>query len=253
MSLRVLGMLCALLLISVASPLSAQPVPYELNSAGSDYTFGCYPPCLCPIFIGENMTGSFDLTFESFDGQYNNYTIENVDWSTAGSQLSGSGTYRVTAPGGPADLMQEISLELMINGVTHLIVSGLQPTSDIFPTIQIAAAENGFFCFDHTVTIDASPLFAPLPAFVRGDCNVDNSFDIADAIFALNQLFIPGGTQSTCSKACDGNDDGNFNLADAITILARLFALGTIPPPFPSCGTDPTADGLSCDSFGFCP
>ncbi|MFN0059917.1 MAG: hypothetical protein ACKVX7_15780 [Planctomycetota bacterium] len=251
MSHRVLFVLGLFVAICFATPSSAQTTPYQLNPTGTDYTYGCYPPCLCPIFVGEFMTGGFELTFTSFDGLYNNYDITGIDWATTGSQLVGSGTYRVSV--GAPEVMHEITLDLAINGEPHLLVSGLLPTDDIFPTIQIGAAENGYFCFDYTVLIDATPVFAPAPDFVRGDCNVDNSTNIADAIFALDTLFIPGSTGGPCAKACDANDDGSFNLADVITLLSHLFLSGPIPPPFPGCGADPTMDSLSCDAFGFCP
>ncbi|MAJ27944.1 hypothetical protein CBD41_00890, partial [bacterium TMED181] len=91
-----------------------------------------------------------------------------------------------------------------------------------------------------------------LPEFIRGDCNADGGFNIADAIFVLAALFS-GGPAGTCLDACDANDDGGINIADAIYSLAALFSGG--PPPTPtSCGVDPTdTDPLDCVSFPPCP
>ncbi|MEM7168322.1 MAG: hypothetical protein AAF581_22945 [Planctomycetota bacterium] len=91
------------------------------------------------------------------------------------------------------------------------------------------------------------------PAFVRGDCNDDGTFNIADAITALGVLF--GGTAtSDCDDACDSNNDGSFNIADAIAKLGALFSGGADPAaPFPMCGTETDVDTLTCDQFQNCP
>ena len=91
-----------------------------------------------------------------------------------------------------------------------------------------------------------------LPEFVRGDCNADGGFNIADAIFLLAALFS-GGPAGTCLDSCDANDDGGINIADAIFSLAALFSGGPAPTPT-TCGVDPTdTDALDCVSFPPCP
>ncbi|MEM7167710.1 MAG: hypothetical protein AAF581_19825, partial [Planctomycetota bacterium] len=90
--------------------------------------------------------------------------------------------------------------------------------------------------------------------FVRGDCNADGSYDIADAVRALNFLFppMPPATPLPCEDSCDCNDDGAINIADAVCMLNGLFGTVTVPPaaPHPGCGLDPTSgDALSCGSF----
>ena len=91
-----------------------------------------------------------------------------------------------------------------------------------------------------------------LPEFVRGDCNADGGFNIADSIFLLAALFS-GGPAGTCLDSCDANDDGGINIADAIYALAALFSGGPAPTPT-SCGIDPTdTDPLDCASFPPCP
>lgn len=89
--------------------------------------------------------------------------------------------------------------------------------------------------------------------FTRGDCNQNASLDISDPVGLLGDLFR-GGTPSTCDKACDANDDGARDIGDVVFLLSFLFDGGVHPTdPFDSCGSDPTPDPLTCQSFAACP
>ncbi len=102
--------------------------------------------------------------------------------------------------------------------------------------------------------IEILPVHIPIPEFVRGDCNTDGQYSIADAIFLFSALFVPGAPPTPCEVSCDANDDGLKNIADAINILSNLFTGGpNPPPPFLGCGFDPTVDTLGCGSFDVCP
>jgi hypothetical protein len=88
--------------------------------------------------------------------------------------------------------------------------------------------------------------------FRRGDCNVDASIDIADAIFALGILFPPPGPDARCLDACDANGDGSVDVADAVSLLGLLFGAPgpPLPPPYPDCGYDPTpVDKVGCEDY----
>ncbi|MFQ5654146.1 MAG: hypothetical protein ACE5GW_05395 [Planctomycetota bacterium] len=88
--------------------------------------------------------------------------------------------------------------------------------------------------------------------FVRGDCNDDGSFDIADPILTLSILF-GGAPPANCDDACDSNDDGALDIADPVYSLGTLFNSGPPPDaPFPGCGIDPTPDLLACAVFVSC-
>ncbi len=89
--------------------------------------------------------------------------------------------------------------------------------------------------------------------FLRGDANCDGEVDISDAVFMLMFQFVSPQVETTCQKTLDANDDGGIDIADPVTALSYLFAGGTIPEPFPLCGTDPTDDALTCQSFAPCP
>ena len=83
--------------------------------------------------------------------------------------------------------------------------------------------------------------------FRRGFVNEDDRCNLADAIHLLGFLFA-AGREPGCLKAADANDDGKVNIADGIRLLAWLFIPGgdLLPAPSIDCGTDPTADALSC-------
>ena len=91
------------------------------------------------------------------------------------------------------------------------------------------------------------------PFFVRGDVNVNGDLDISDASVVFNWLFL-GSADPACVKSSDANDDSSVDITDGIYLLSFLFLGGPQPPaPFPGCGVDPSADGLSCDRFTLCP
>jgi probable HAF family extracellular repeat protein len=88
--------------------------------------------------------------------------------------------------------------------------------------------------------------------FRRGDSNADGNPDLSDAVFTLSHLFS-GGSMPSCGDAADADDNGVLEITDAIYFLNFLFLGGPSPDqPFPSCGPDPTMDGLTCESFEGC-
>ncbi|MFN0057586.1 MAG: hypothetical protein ACKVX7_03945 [Planctomycetota bacterium] len=95
-----------------------------------------------------------------------------------------------------------------------------------------------------------------VPLFRRGDANGDGLFNIADAVFTLSALFVPGSMASACADAADSNSDNTVNIADAVFTLSGLFVPGASPPgaPHPGCGVDPDSDpALGCASYPTCP
>ena len=99
------------------------------------------------------------------------------------------------------------------------------------------------------VSVGVVPM--PLAAqtdFVRGDCLGDGNVEFGDLIYMLCVFCDPGPI--FCFDACDANDDGIYGLLDPIYLLNYLFE-GDVPPPapFPTCGADPTGDGLACNNY----
>ncbi|MGE3166176.1 MAG: hypothetical protein AB7O52_14815 [Planctomycetota bacterium] len=91
------------------------------------------------------------------------------------------------------------------------------------------------------------------PEFIRGECNGDGHYNIADGIWTLNMLF-QGGPSSSCVEACDANDDGSVDAADAMFTFFYQLLDGPAPSaPFPNCGTDPSDPiGADCANFAGC-
>jgi hypothetical protein len=88
----------------------------------------------------------------------------------------------------------------------------------------------------------------PPGSFSRGDANGDGGFNIADASFTLNFLFL-GGIDPPCLASADSNGDGDVNIADASFTLNFLFLGGGAPPaPYPGCAQNQAGARLSCDT-----
>jgi hypothetical protein len=135
------------------------PTLYRLASSSS-FQQGCFPPCLCPVMIGEPLLGTFLLTPTGFDGLFNTYAITDVNWlvSTDLTNLivSGSGTYKI---GGEVALEQELSLDLQVGpGQTQHFDSGLVAVSAPFPEINASISLHGEVCFDTVLSVNAAPV-----------------------------------------------------------------------------------------------
>ncbi len=89
--------------------------------------------------------------------------------------------------------------------------------------------------------------------FIRGDCDEDGKLSITDPIRILGFLFLGKPELVECQDAADANDSGRVDISDPIYILNHLYKDGpTLPPPFPGCGLDPTADGIDCATYARC-
>ncbi|MCA8962185.1 MAG: hypothetical protein KDC38_16785 [Planctomycetes bacterium] len=240
-------------LLSVLGVDRANAQVYSIEEG--QFTQGCLPPCLCPILLLGDLEGTFELSFTGFDGSFAVYSLTNFDavaTNFAGDQipLTGAGEYRVDEG---AEL-HEMTLDVSDSAGTTLAMNsgGSVPFADgvAFPDISIFIGTS-LECFGSHISMVALPI-APLPTFIRADCNDDGGFDISDAIETLSLLFISG--TSSCPNACDSNDDESLDISDAIFSLAALFSMGTLPAePFPGCGNDPTQGTLLCGSFASCP
>jgi len=96
--------------------------------------------------------------------------------------------------------------------------------------------------------VDCCVFVAPIPEFLRGDCNDDDKVDLGDSAAILGEQF--SGLAVDCEDACDANDDGKINLADSVFLLNYLFKFGDVPPApgVDEDGPDPTDDALTCET-----
>ena len=89
--------------------------------------------------------------------------------------------------------------------------------------------------------------------FRRGDTNADGDVNLTDALTLLRALFAGEADVLVCDKSADSDDSGTLTISDALYLLLHLFRGGPAPgAPFETCGVDPTADSLSCDSYPAC-
>ena len=89
------------------------------------------------------------------------------------------------------------------------------------------------------------------PRFRRGDTDASGVVDISDPIFNLTFQFVGGIDELPCRDSADVDDSGVVDISDPISNLTFQFVGGgaMIPPPFGSCGPDPTKDELDCLAY----
>jgi len=81
--------------------------------------------------------------------------------------------------------------------------------------------------------------------FIRGDFNGDGTVNWADTTGFTNFIFL-GTSVPPCIDAADLDDNGIFTSFDVVLLLNTAGGFTIPPPPFPICGLDPTADGITC-------
>jgi hypothetical protein len=152
-------------LFSPSALPAGQAIEYQLAPA-SGYVCGCQPPCLCPIKLYDDLTGSLELGFVgSLPNWFDVYRVQDVDWLLVDQKkpvhITGSGLYEI---GGQVALMHRLQLDLSFDGgpVRHFD-SGLVQGGGTFPEIAIDIALNGFYCLDEVFTVAAFPLDVGIP------------------------------------------------------------------------------------------
>ncbi|MEM7166878.1 MAG: dockerin type I repeat-containing protein [Planctomycetota bacterium] len=94
--------------------------------------------------------------------------------------------------------------------------------------------------------------FAPATSYQRGDIDSDGGRSLTDVTAGAAYLFL-GATPPSCMAALDCNGDMSVNVTDLVFLLSFLFNSGPASPePFASCGYEPAASDLGCDS-SMCP
>jgi hypothetical protein len=155
-----------LALLAIAAPIGgaiadSDSIPYVL---GKDAMFeaGCLPPCMCPVLLRARLSGTFTLVRGPFDGFYQHYEVQDVDWRLSGDteshRVTGKGMYKV---GGEVAVQHQLTLDLSVDGdPLQRYDSGLVAGGGQFPRIEVPVALNGFFCHDSVYGVQAHPAVA---------------------------------------------------------------------------------------------
>ncbi|MEM7168024.1 MAG: hypothetical protein AAF581_21405 [Planctomycetota bacterium] len=244
-----LSFLAGLLFLGAAA---GQPANYECSGAVTVYCGSVVlgntlnsPPDTFPSFCA-GPSGVGGTLYYELVGNGDTFTVSTCNpGSSASTKLC---VWKRISPGSCSLTLVDDDNGSCGNGseVTFATVAGLE----YIIRVDATTAPGGFF----ELSVESLlPCEAPVnpSEFIRGDANLDDSYDIGDPVAALAILFSSGAT--TCEAAADANDDGSFNIADAVYSLSFLFSGGPAPAmPFPTCGVDPTPDALTCDSNPVC-
>ena len=136
------------------------PVVYGLSAPPSQFEWGCFGPCACPVIVQSDVAGTFVLTRSHVDPLFTYYDVSDVRWkihSPSGAvTITGSGTYR---RGGEVALTEELALDLAFGqGPVQHFDSGLKPAGAAFPEIRTQLSLHGESCHDSVVAVDAKPI-----------------------------------------------------------------------------------------------
>ncbi len=136
-------------------------VIYRLNDAAT-YTEGCWAPCLCPIWMADNIKGTLILTQTGSGGTYLTYRVSQVNWyvKRGDTDIRVTGKGRYTRISGVAGWMHQLELMLSIDGADAVLFdSGLVNGGEDFPNMTgLTLSKNGLYCYDTAIGVDASPV-----------------------------------------------------------------------------------------------
>lgn len=149
--------------LPAARPCLGQGEPdrvYGLSTPPSEFEWGCFGPCACPILIQSPLRGSFILRFSHSDPLFTYFDVLDVHWKVPGSSglvtISGSGSYR---RGGEAALEEQLTLDLSFGGARpQHFDSGLRPPGAQFPEIDTRVSLHQEYCHDSVLAVVAKPI-----------------------------------------------------------------------------------------------
>ncbi len=155
-----LAALCFVPAAARAQSAAPDSVLYALVSPPSEFEWGCFAPCMCPVLVQSPLTGGFILRLSSVGPLFTTYDVLDVLWktptATGTTTITGSGTYTL---GGEVALTQELTLDLSFDGgQSQHFDSGLQPPGATFPAISSTVSLHGEYCHDSVLVVAAKPL-----------------------------------------------------------------------------------------------
>ena len=139
----------------------ASPRIFRLGES-STFQEGCFPPCLCPILASVNVRGTLKLTPVGFDGSFQLFAVEEVNWTVQlgdpERRITGSGTYRIELSESSVQPLHRLQLDLTVDDEeTEHFDSGLVAATDD-RNIAITISINDMFCWDRVIVVNAAPV-----------------------------------------------------------------------------------------------
>ncbi len=161
-TLATLAVVGSLLTASPAHGQGAAPdsLLCVLNQPPSEFEWGCFAPCMCPLLIQSPLAGDFLLRRSGIGPLFITYDVLDVRWKAAHDNqpvvITGSGTYR---HGGELENMEQLTLDLSFDGgPPQHFDSGLVRSAATFPQIATRISLHGEFCHDSVLVVDSRPL-----------------------------------------------------------------------------------------------
>lgn len=147
----------SLTLIGVGQKNKETPL-YKLSSS-SIYQEGCVSPCLCPITVGNIISGTFKLIQLNPTPLFKRFSLDEISWAVINSDgevvhtITGFGIYQIA---GEFAMMHQLVLEVSIdNNEQTRFDSALISDGSQFPGISIWV-DRGTECYDILMGINAS-------------------------------------------------------------------------------------------------
>jgi hypothetical protein len=149
----------AAVLAGAAEAQVADSSGYALATPPSEFEWGCFGPCMCPVFVRGPLAGTFILKRSHVDPLFTYFDVLDVRWkvqdATSSTVITGSGTYR---RGGEAATQEQLVLDLSFNGAPpQHFDSGLRSPGATFPEIDTRISLHGEYCHDSVLVVDAKP------------------------------------------------------------------------------------------------
>jgi len=212
---------------------AADSTLYRLRP-GASFQEGCFPPCMCPILMIEELRGSFVLRHRGADWLFDHYDVDAVRWRMRRFDgtvvpIRGSGRYLI---GGEFALTHRLQLDLAVGDERpEAYDSGLIVVGAEFPRLDIAISLHGMYCYDRVFELRARPV--PRLQF---DSTTSLLWQISDGVKAfdltwgsLEKLRDHGGDFSAAVGGCLAEDqpEGRLSLdfepspGEGIWILLR--------------------------------
>jgi hypothetical protein len=228
------------------------PIEVTLDTLDDGVPFGAYAWSLGLRIDSESLEASLvEPTFmgtrasQIFAGGYRH--VAAVEGGVV-SQIILSLTEGLTLPPGSSDVLKA-TLRVVVDptGLEGIVTVSPSPMNGPGGSVELevhgGSLEGGAAPFE--------PSIAPLTLrvvsarFIRGNSNLDETYDISDALHVLLALF-EHGDGFPCEDASDANDDGVLDISDAVFTLGCLF-LGSACPAS-DCVLDPSSDDLGCNA-----